>query len=65
MIEKDERTLEKIKDYRENQYEMICALKYSEIMLIFEYENTLEKYISFQDQIQTTFFENYGRENNK
>lgn len=45
--------------------EMICALEYSEIMLVFEYRDILGKtYIFSRSELQN-FFEIYGRENNK
>ena len=45
--------------------EMVCALQFSEIMLVFEYENNLGKIYIFSRYELQNFFENYGRENNK
>ena len=46
-------------DNKAYKYEMICALEYSEIMLIFEYENTLGKIYIFSKSDLDNFFENY------
>ena len=41
------------------KHEMIYALEFSEIMLVFEYENTLEKIYIFSKSDLDNFFENY------